>query len=360
MNGCRTASATTTAMIARLGELAARANEAGRDPIPITIAGMMRDPARIERFERAGVYRGVFWLPSRGPDEVEAAMDRYAAAGAGVRAARAAERGCRALRPAQALTKASSRPSTTPRTRGRARRTRCSRAGVRSGPSGKADHVIALCARRGSGRRACSRLDAVRVRCCRRFGAAASATESARGRDHAGGRRARRSSARRSTRSSCMTASNFRPATGSTTWACSHTCSSTCRSGGAAERDRAGLPDGCRGGPARGQLVCPARVEERAGAGHRPRAAAEPRVDARDRRGCGAAGRRRARGSVATGGPHVLRGRPQGAGAGEREVADARDGASRRARARAPAVHAALRVSVPTANRTARAKPPLN
>ena len=36
----------------------------------------MRDLERIERFERAGVHRGVFWLPSRGPDDVEAAMDR--------------------------------------------------------------------------------------------------------------------------------------------------------------------------------------------------------------------------------------------------------------------------------------------
>ena len=40
----------------------------------------MRDPERIERFERAGVHRGLFWLPPRGPDEVEAAFDRYAAA----------------------------------------------------------------------------------------------------------------------------------------------------------------------------------------------------------------------------------------------------------------------------------------
>jgi probable F420-dependent oxidoreductase len=67
-------------MIERFGELSARARQAGRDAIPITVAGSMRDPARIERFERAGVHRSVFWLPSRGPDEVEAAIDRYAAA----------------------------------------------------------------------------------------------------------------------------------------------------------------------------------------------------------------------------------------------------------------------------------------
>jgi hypothetical protein len=41
---------------------------------------MMRDPARIERLERAGVHRGIFWLPPSGPDEIEQALDRYAEA----------------------------------------------------------------------------------------------------------------------------------------------------------------------------------------------------------------------------------------------------------------------------------------
>ncbi len=67
-------------IIPRFEELARRAAEAGRDPIPITIAGLMRDPARIERFERAGVHRGLFWLPASGRDEVEQAFDRYATA----------------------------------------------------------------------------------------------------------------------------------------------------------------------------------------------------------------------------------------------------------------------------------------
>jgi probable F420-dependent oxidoreductase len=67
-------------MIERFGELRARAREVGRAPIPITQTGMMRDPARMERFEKAGVHRGLFWLPSSGPDEVEAAMDRCAGA----------------------------------------------------------------------------------------------------------------------------------------------------------------------------------------------------------------------------------------------------------------------------------------
>jgi probable F420-dependent oxidoreductase len=68
------------AMIERCSELAALAARAGRDPVPITIAGMTRDPARIERFERAGVHRSLFWLPSGRPDEVEAAMDGIVAA----------------------------------------------------------------------------------------------------------------------------------------------------------------------------------------------------------------------------------------------------------------------------------------
>jgi probable F420-dependent oxidoreductase len=67
-------------IIPRLNELATRAKDAGRAPIPVTIAGLMRDPARIERLEQAGVHRGYFWLPPRGPAEVEQAMDKYAAA----------------------------------------------------------------------------------------------------------------------------------------------------------------------------------------------------------------------------------------------------------------------------------------
>jgi probable F420-dependent oxidoreductase len=66
-------------MISRFGELARRAADAGRDPVPITVAGMAPDAARIERFERAGVHRAVFELPSTTPDEVERELDRYSA-----------------------------------------------------------------------------------------------------------------------------------------------------------------------------------------------------------------------------------------------------------------------------------------
>ena len=67
-------------IIPRFEELARRSSEAGRDPIPITLAGMTRDPKRIERFERAGVHRSVFWLPATNREEVEEAFDRYAVA----------------------------------------------------------------------------------------------------------------------------------------------------------------------------------------------------------------------------------------------------------------------------------------
>src|SRR5581483_3578843 len=71
----------------RIAELQRKADAAGRDPIPVTVAGIMRDPARIEELERAGVHRGFFWLPPNGPDEVEAAFDKYAAAADAYRSA---------------------------------------------------------------------------------------------------------------------------------------------------------------------------------------------------------------------------------------------------------------------------------
>jgi probable F420-dependent oxidoreductase len=63
------------AMIARFEELDRRAQDAGRAPVGVTIAGMTRDPAKIERFEQAGVHRGFFWLPPDSRDAVEAKLD---------------------------------------------------------------------------------------------------------------------------------------------------------------------------------------------------------------------------------------------------------------------------------------------
>jgi probable F420-dependent oxidoreductase len=64
-------------MLPRIAELTAAARQAGRATVPVTVMGLMRDPARIERLERAGVHRGVFWVPSVS-SEVEQTMDRYA------------------------------------------------------------------------------------------------------------------------------------------------------------------------------------------------------------------------------------------------------------------------------------------
>src|SRR5205807_4471620 len=66
-------------MLARIAELTTAAQQAGRAPLPVTVMGLMRDPTRIERLERAGVHRGVFWVPSVA-SEVEQTMDRYAGA----------------------------------------------------------------------------------------------------------------------------------------------------------------------------------------------------------------------------------------------------------------------------------------
>jgi probable F420-dependent oxidoreductase len=66
-------------LIPRFQELRRRAEEVGRS-IPITVAGMMRDPRRIERFERDGVHRSLFYLPATTHEDVEAAFDRYQAA----------------------------------------------------------------------------------------------------------------------------------------------------------------------------------------------------------------------------------------------------------------------------------------
>ena len=67
-------------MVARMEELRRRAEEAGRGPIPVRIAGLMRDPARIERLEQAGATSGFFWLPPRDHEEILRAFDKYAAA----------------------------------------------------------------------------------------------------------------------------------------------------------------------------------------------------------------------------------------------------------------------------------------
>jgi probable F420-dependent oxidoreductase len=64
----------------RILELRARASEAGRDPIPVTVVGASPDVAEIERFSRAGVHRVVVWLPQENGGEAERGFGRYVAA----------------------------------------------------------------------------------------------------------------------------------------------------------------------------------------------------------------------------------------------------------------------------------------
>jgi alkanesulfonate monooxygenase SsuD/methylene tetrahydromethanopterin reductase-like flavin-dependent oxidoreductase (luciferase family) len=59
-------------------KLQQKAEAAGRDRIPITLYGIPRDPARIERYAQAGVDRCVFWIQSLPRDEVEPMLDERA------------------------------------------------------------------------------------------------------------------------------------------------------------------------------------------------------------------------------------------------------------------------------------------
>ena len=67
-------------MAARIGELNARAAEAGREPIPVSLMGMDPDAASIDRLGQAGVHRVLFWLPQESPHAVEQGFDRFTAA----------------------------------------------------------------------------------------------------------------------------------------------------------------------------------------------------------------------------------------------------------------------------------------
>jgi probable F420-dependent oxidoreductase len=64
---------------ARIEELNARAEQAGRGTIPVTLAGIRPDAARIARIARTGVHRVFFWLPSA-REELRPALERCTAA----------------------------------------------------------------------------------------------------------------------------------------------------------------------------------------------------------------------------------------------------------------------------------------
>jgi len=61
----------------RIAELGARASEAGRGRIPVTVVGAVPDAAAIERLAGVGVDRVVFWLPQDSPGAVEEGFRRY-------------------------------------------------------------------------------------------------------------------------------------------------------------------------------------------------------------------------------------------------------------------------------------------
>jgi probable F420-dependent oxidoreductase len=64
----------------RIGSLQRRAAEAGRDPIPVTIYGVPRDPAAFERWAEAGATRCLFYLPAASDDDTRARLERCATA----------------------------------------------------------------------------------------------------------------------------------------------------------------------------------------------------------------------------------------------------------------------------------------
>jgi probable F420-dependent oxidoreductase len=61
--------------IQKLGELA---EEAGRDPIPVTLSGAKPDPDLIENGERAGVHRCTFYIEPSDEGETERQLDELA------------------------------------------------------------------------------------------------------------------------------------------------------------------------------------------------------------------------------------------------------------------------------------------
>jgi probable F420-dependent oxidoreductase len=63
----------------RIAELERRAEEAGRERIPVTVFGAKPEAEFVERLAAAGVGRCVFYLPPADPGEVERALEERAA-----------------------------------------------------------------------------------------------------------------------------------------------------------------------------------------------------------------------------------------------------------------------------------------
>jgi probable F420-dependent oxidoreductase len=64
--------------VGRLGELRRRAEEAGRDPIPVTAYGASRKPDVLQRWAEHGVTRAVYWIPPVEAGEAERRLDEAA------------------------------------------------------------------------------------------------------------------------------------------------------------------------------------------------------------------------------------------------------------------------------------------
>jgi probable F420-dependent oxidoreductase len=64
----------------RIAELQRLAEEAGRQPIPVTLSGAKPDRELIERGEEAGLHRCTFYIPPSDRSETERALDDLAAA----------------------------------------------------------------------------------------------------------------------------------------------------------------------------------------------------------------------------------------------------------------------------------------
>ncbi|MEU8890014.1 LLM class F420-dependent oxidoreductase [Streptomyces sp. NPDC048442] len=61
----------------RVAELRSRAEEAGRGPLPVVLAGLPHDPKALEQCAEAGVTRALTLLPSKDRGTVERSLDSY-------------------------------------------------------------------------------------------------------------------------------------------------------------------------------------------------------------------------------------------------------------------------------------------
>ena len=66
-------------IIGRVEKLQRLGSDAGRGPLPVSLQLAPRDPALLERYERAGVERAIYMLPAAGAGEVERKLDKFTA-----------------------------------------------------------------------------------------------------------------------------------------------------------------------------------------------------------------------------------------------------------------------------------------